>query len=60
MTKKEAVRRFKDYVLPHVYNLYGKKDKPAVRQSWCEFVDSLERDRYITPKQAFTWDNPFS
>ena len=34
-------------------------DKPAIRQAWVIYIDSLHRAGLITDRQAETWDNPF-
>lgn len=59
MTYKDAVVYFRRYILPEVHKKYSKTDKPAVRQEWCVYVDSLCRGGEITSKQAAIWDNPF-
>ncbi len=59
MTKKEALRRFKQDYLPHYIDLYGKNDKIAAREGWSDFTDFLCKDGEITLRQYETWDNPF-
>lgn len=59
MTKVEAVREFKENYLPEVMARYGKKDKPAIREAWGVYTDSLCKSGQITLKQYETWDNPF-
>jgi hypothetical protein len=59
MTKAEAKRQFEAYVLPRVEEQYSPTDKPAIRQAWNEWVDSLARDGRITEKQAFSWTSPY-
>lgn len=59
MTKDEAVREFRNTVLPLVIQQYGKNDKPAIREAWNDWTDSLCKDRQITLHQYETWTNPF-
>lgn len=54
-TKAEALKLFRKHVIPALRH----KDRPAVAAAWVAHVDALHRDRYITAKQADTWDNPF-
>lgn len=39
--------------------LMKSKDKPAVREAWCAFIDSCARDNVISKKIADKLDNPF-
>jgi hypothetical protein len=59
MTKVEAIKEFYTYVLPQVYQAYGKRDKPAIREAWNNFTDSLQREGKITEDQYNNWGNPF-
>ena len=59
MTKREAVKEFKEHILPGVLKQYGPKDKPALRQAWNDWTDGLCKDKRITLKQYESWDNPF-
>lgn len=62
MTKEQAVKIFKEEILPQVIKHYesdGIKDIPARRFAWSTFVDSLCKDGQITDKQYNNWDNPF-
>ncbi len=36
-----------------------KGDTIAKREDWNNFVDMLNKDGYVTDKQAFNWTNPF-
>ena len=36
-----------------------KDDVIAKRESWNEFVDSLNKEGYVSDSQAFRWSNPF-
>lgn len=64
MTKKEMITKaaatqiFRTGILPQVYMTYGKKDKPAVREAWNNYVDHLHKSGYITARQYQTWLNP--
>ena len=66
MTKAEAVRDFKRYIMPGIHKIeldaetHGRPDIPFRRQEWCNFVDGLCRDRRITEHQAQNWDNLFN
>lgn len=59
MTKTEAVKYFKENILPSVIERFGTNDKPAVRTEWHYYIDGLCKDGIITEKQYNTWDNPF-
>lgn len=62
MTKKQAVEFFREEILPVIKENYeqdGITDKPARREAWNNFTDSLCKDGQITLKQYETWDNPF-
>lgn len=61
MTKRDATRLFKENILPGVKILHeqdGKPDWPARSESWSFFVDSLEREGEISPKQFANWLAP--
>ena len=61
MTKQQAVKIFKDEILPAIkarYEQDGIIDKPARREAWHNFTDMLCKDGQITLKQYETWDNP--
>lgn len=59
MTKKEALALFRSEVLPHVQAQYGKDDKVARDEAWCNFTDGLCKFGYITRKQDETWAHPY-
>ena len=59
MTKREAVREFKETVLPYVIEQYGPNDRPAIREAWNDWTDMLAKDGRITMKQYETWVGPF-
>jgi hypothetical protein len=54
MTKREAERQFREDILPRL----SSNDKPARRQAWNDYVDSLQKNGQITERQAFDWDQP--
>lgn len=61
LTKKQAVKLFKDNILPAVINVNerdGMKDWPGRRLAWNTFVDGLQRDGQISEAQRLTWDQP--
>lgn len=61
MTKEEAERQYRDYVLPEVKKQYeqsGRIDKPARAEAWGIFIDGLCKDGQITMKQYETWEQP--
>lgn len=53
MTFRYALKQFRALFV------FDRRDKPAARQAWVMYVDSLHRDGLITDRQAETWDNPF-
>ncbi len=55
VTKQQAKAEFAKAELPHI----PKRDIPAIRQAWNEFVDERQKAGEITLKQAETWVNPF-
>jgi hypothetical protein len=55
MTKKEAMKEFREYVLVNI----PRGDVCARREAWCNFTDKLNRDRQITDWQNNKWTNPF-
>lgn len=54
MTKKQAESLFKASYLPSI----PANDKPALRQCWNDFTDSLCRNGEITMRQYGTWTQP--
>ena len=51
MNKKEAVKYFNK----HIKSLIPKDDKPAIREAWGVYIDSLCKDGTITSKQYNNW-----
>jgi hypothetical protein len=60
MTETQARKRFQQEVAPSVLARYGKSDKPACREAWAAWTDSLHRDGVITKRQSETWSGPKS
>ena len=60
MTHQQAMRRFRREVIPGVVSRFGLKDKPACRQAWNDYTNSLHRDGEITERQYNTWTGPKS
>ena len=54
MTKDEALRNFRETVLPYIRQRYEQDriDHVARRIAWNDYVDALHRDGLITDKQA--------
>lgn len=59
MSKKDALREFKQFVLPEVVAKYGHYDKPAINEAWNDYTDGLQKDGLITATQYNNWTNPF-
>ena len=59
MTKKEAVSIFRETIAPEIFKTYGRNDKPAIREAWNNWTDSLCKDGQITMRQYETWTHPF-
>lgn len=60
MTRSQALKRFKREVAPGVIARYGKSDKPACREAWNNWTDTLHKDGEITSHQYETWSGPKS
>lgn len=59
MRKEQAVRDFKENILPELRKMYGNNDKVAIRTAWNDYTDMLCKDGIITQRQYNTWGNPF-
>lgn len=59
MTKKEVFKQFREIILPEVHRQYGKGNRIAISEEWCNYTDYLFREGEITEKQNNTWTNPF-
>lgn len=60
MTKVQVKGAFDEYVKPCVIAQHGKDDKPAIREAWNNYTDSLCKDGFITPHQYDTWSGPYN
>jgi hypothetical protein len=60
MNRPQALKRFKRDVAPSVVARYGKRDKPACREAWNDWTDSLYKNGEITQRQYNTWIGPKS
>lgn len=59
LTETQVLEQWIEYCLPVIKEQYeqdGIADKPARRQSWANFIDSLERGGQITEELAFNID----
>lgn len=62
MTKREALREFRELILPEVRRKYeadGRVDRVARAEAWSNWTDALRKERRITAHQDRTWSNPF-
>lgn len=59
LTYREALAVFNREIKPRVIPEDGARDKPAIGEAWVIYVDNLERNGFITQKQAANWGNPF-
>ena len=59
MTKHEALKLFKEEVLPSIIKQYGNNDKHAKIQGWNDWTDFLCKNYQITSSQYSCWVNPF-
>lgn len=59
MTKHAAIKIFRQEVMPWIKKKFSKNDKPARREAWGVFTDTLCKNGEITMKQYETWTNIF-
>ena len=59
LTEEQVNNTFEQEILPSVIAQYGKNDKPAVRQAWNDYTDSLCKDGQITQEEYDIWVSPF-
>jgi hypothetical protein len=62
MTYKQAVKKFRDNILPLVKAAYERDfstDMPARQRSWRAWVGALVADETITVEQYGRWENPY-
>lgn len=57
--KSKFDRYFKNSILPSIIKKYGPNDKPAIRTSYNDHIDSLVKDGSL-PKTAVNWTVPES
>ena len=60
-TKKDAVREYKQWILPKIKDLYeqdGQVDSIARSEAWSNYTDSLCKDGRITVAQYEGWTCP--
>jgi uncharacterized protein (DUF2236 family) len=60
MTKKEAENYFREIIRPAIIARYGRKDKPAMREAWGDYTDSLCKNGQITQRQYDRWLGPLT
>lgn len=63
MTKAEALKEFREHVLPYVrarYERDGRINRIALWEAWNDWTDALCKDGRITTRQYERWDNPYS
>lgn len=61
ITKTEAIRRFKEEVMPYIREQEARRghvDTHARVQEWSCFVDGLNKEGVINDNQAFNWTTP--
>ena len=58
-TKVQALQQFKYNWKVETLRTKWNKDVIAKREAWNLFVDDLNKEGYISDRQAMTWDNPF-
>ena len=60
ITKQQVLSQFR-YVwkVESIRNPDIKDDTIMKREAWNNFVDSLNKEGYVTDSQAFNWSNPF-
>ncbi len=59
LTTGFLVLEFQNYILPMVVDAYeqdGIVDKPARRQAWCDWIDSLNKDGRLSDYEAANID----
>jgi len=59
LTETEVLEQWIEYCLPVIKEQHeqdGIVDRPARRESWCNFIDHLEKNGHITEDLAFNID----
>lgn len=54
ITKDQAINAFQP-----IKDSLPQNDIPMLREEWSNYVDSLQKDGYITEHQANAWVHPF-
>jgi len=57
MNKKQAIKEFREFILPTITERYGRYDRDAKFQAFSNYIDALSKDNRITGYQADTWTN---
>lgn len=55
ISKKQIDNQFKAYILPSIVKMYEqdrRKDKPARREAYNNYIDSLQKDGQITESKG--------
>ena len=61
ITFAQACEMFREDILPMIvqaYELDGFRDGPARAEAWCNWTDSLCKDRQISDWQYMNWTYP--
>ena len=60
LTETEVLEQWIELYLPFIKaneaEHGGRVDRPMRRESWCNFIDSLEKDGQITEDMAYNYD----
>ena len=56
LSKVQAVALFRRHIL---HTLPDPTDRPAIREAWGIFTDTLCKGGDISPRQYTAWQNPF-
>lgn len=59
MTKVEALKQYKVNSKDFIKSCKKSNDYIMLREAWHIYVDGLNRQGFITDKQADNWSNPF-
>lgn len=54
MTERQARRNFCTLYAPSL----PPRDRPALREAWSQYIDSMHRDKQITDRQVQNWVGP--
>ena len=60
LTETQVLEQWIEHYLPYIManeaERGGRVDRPMRRESWCNFIDSLEQDGQITEEMAYNYD----